>query len=457
VLLRQDPNAGSLSDTNASNSSDTASCHQCDLNDLFVPPQIAWLTNGENDRVCEDVMDFSSAARSYWDRLGSVAVRARAMSPPPWRQTLREKCLMHGNLTDFLVETLQRKHDNQTLMEQSPEAPFHQGLFIVFKGDSFMRITLTAFSSMMTANRTVLQKLEFDKKTYHKTHLFCCQGPQGLQGYREYNDCTVDYGAEKYLIRDKLVKGNTCLFWDRSDSFAAHVGHLRNWYSMEVTIVPDMIVANGGLHYTDWLSKRPMFYEDFAGALSSYAKDMSDWRGRDTSLVLVSSTQNSFYPWDPQRDAYETMRRAVSELQPWDVQRRVSYIDFHTMAGTDSCGFAHKFPARAYWETEQDQCGNNYTNADVHLSGGAYLHLAEIVSHILYQGRRRCDPGPFQPVTWTSSGFEEAQLRYMSKSIRNSSRPKSFPHMQAETGATDQALQDDLNLDPKMSVLTRPT
>merc|ERR1719188_2935468 len=173
--------------------------------------------------------------------------------------------------------------------------------------------------------------------------------------------------------------------------------------------VPDLFVTNGGSNYaTNDLAGLPGFRQaDFKRHLREHivrtADTVSSLPGSPTQVAYISSTYTGQGPtgqasrWDLQRDAYEYMRGIISSL-PRSAKVLTSYIDFHTLAGVDECGFSNKFPAFDFDRLDKpDPCGHNYIAKDPHLHGGAYKHQLELLLNLMSEGKRRCDPEPYIP------------------------------------------------------------
>lgn len=405
-------------------------CFECDLTNVFVPPAVSWLTPKEEGFVKEVFRNES--VRDYWARVGAAAGDRR----PGGSKPLYEQCNMPGHLNAFLAKTLERKRAAQRLDAEGAglRAPFHPGLFVILRGDSFLRMTFSGIVRTMSRNASVVEKAAYDNMHRKADRLLCCQGYGGDGTELEFTGCTmeyqmVDYQLQKQHVRGKLEQGQTCILWSYRAKMSRDVGFLQQWLSGPAyeASAPDMVVVNGGLHYHDWGREHPSFGPEWDEAVASYKEALSNPKGSSTILVAVASSCNTWHVWGPQRDAYEKMRQSVQSWEPAEVRRRVSYIDFHSLVGVDSCGFAHNFPAEEFWPIEKDSCGNNFVGADVHLNGGAYLHLGELLGFTLYQGKRRCDPEPWKPADsgpWKTDASDAQRISgYISRTISTRHRP----------------------------------
>jgi len=162
-----------------------------------------------------------------------------------------------------------------------------------------------------------------------------------------------------------------------------------------------------------------------------------------TRLVVMSSPYSIFSSWASQVSMFEDLRRHVAALTDAplrpppsitstinvDLQgdssrathggadrggsnggvfggggarSRTSYLDLHTLAAFDACGFSQRFPFRDYElvnhsnPRQANACGQRIKPKDPHLAGGFYLHAAELALHLLRPlAPRRCDPPPY--------------------------------------------------------------
>jgi len=375
-----------------------AECFPCNLRNLYVPVDLAWqcppFTEGRVGPLA-----------GFWDDLNAEAKTRSHRN----MNTLQEQCDMRGSLNEFVATSLERKR-------HSVQGSAQKGLFLLFSGDSFMRITMVSMLTAMTNDDSVIRKAQFNLTLFHSPHVFCCEGYQGIGSNVSFHNCGMEYAGfdvpadeMKQLVRNRMSQGQVCLVWQFVQLWREQRSELGQW--MDVA-APDMLVVNGGLHYHDW-GPNQTFEKEFDVAMAAVNSSMLSPKGAQTSLVVVSSTYNSYHSWEPQAAAYEHVRNFVRSWRPEAVQGRVSYVDFHTLAGLDSCGFSHKFPAQAFREIVRDACGNFHVNSNIHLAGGAYLHLAELVSFVLFRERRRCDPAAFEPLDideWTPSSSEDAEL-----------------------------------------------
>jgi hypothetical protein len=203
-----------------------------------------------------------------------------------------------------------------------------------------------------------------------------------------------------------------CALWESINFFDEDVGGFEKWKSLG--LLPDLICVNGGAHYHDYAipppSKSPLFRED----IINYKANMQRWMEStetfleslepdDTTVLVVFSSPFSYFSeWQHQLAAFEDLRVAVASLRPL-AKQRASYVDFHTLAATDVCGFSNKFPSRMYEYGNKtkpglrNQCGHVLKPADAHLCGGAYMYAGELAFNLMRSRIRRCDPDPHQP------------------------------------------------------------
>lgn len=423
-------------------------CFECDLRNLYVPPSVAWASHDSWNFVQED--QIKEPIDHYW---GMVAYEARTKSHGG-SKPLREQCKMDAGLTKHLSVALHRKRKWAASASGSAKEHYHGGLFLHFHGDSFLRISMISMLRTMTREESVLQKAAFNKSTFHLGHLFCCRDYQGEGSKTEFVGCGLEFEDDDFpaseikpIIRSRLDEGQVCVLFQFRQRWSQESSSLDEWYDGNATTAaaPDLLVVNGGLHYHDW-GPNQTYEAQFDAAMAAYNRSLMSGNGYQTSMLILSSTYNSFHEWEPQRAAYEHVRGFVQDWQPAKVQSRISYIDLHTMAGVDSCGFSHRFPARKYWNSKPDACGNNFTNADIHLNGGFFLHTAELVGFTLFKNQRRCDPPPFEPIeeTLLVGGAGEgndglAMSKYITESLSNSSKPSLAAHARRKKARADSA------------------
>ena len=233
---------------------------------------------------------------------------------------------------------------------------------------------------------------------------------------------------------------------------------------------PDLMVVNGGLHrgHGDPFYDHNRMYDKGVrkGLLalgSAIERRGREWR---THVVVVSSTHNGMCseppwndskPWDTSGDCswageqrtYEAMREAVASIGTTvgtHAQRHVSYIPFHTLAGSDACGFSTRFPVVAYaqgtdaWNARPrpigttPDCHAGWGMADPHPMGGGYLHLLELLSIGLLMRLRHCDPPQHVAAIQGSTTlvrsievWERARARYEEGIRRLFPRSQIFP------------------------------
>jgi len=261
---------------------------------------------------------------------------------------------------------------------------------------------------------------------------------------------------------------------------------------VDVGVAPDLVVANGGAHYQVPELKPGVFGAEFEAWLRASASALEHELMRDSRLVVTSSPANGFLPWEPQAAAYEVIRAWVAfglrATHP-AAFARTSYLDLHTLAGTDGCGLASRFPHYAYIVKERNACGRHYVPSDAHLENGAYLHLIEVAVQIGalgtekeevveqqslsstrssagaaagYSGAmRRCDPPPYAPPQDAlafrevlGSGPPGDNLAFRMSSMKNVLTGKTFNKAPPKEGR-DQAFFDAMDHPPRAAVARR--
>jgi hypothetical protein len=325
-----------------------------------------------------------------------------------------------------------------------------------------MRIAFQQLVRSITAELDPLVAMNFkgdigNTPAVHVDHLFCCASLPDARNNSSglFTGCSVEAAGRDFVdmrvaVASKILprrrRQNTsssstfpeqegsqgdhhavwpvCIGLVFEVNFKDH-GLLSHWLQHEGgAVAPSALIANGGAHYvpaarlgaefstdlTAWLTGTQQAMETQTASAESAAlaahtmESKGDKRGRSggvrTRLILTSSPLNGYMEWEPQRLAYESMRRAVAASHPSassSSKSRTSYLDLHALAKVDACGFSRQFPHRAYEVIQRDACGHHYHCSDLHLSGGAYVHLVELALNLAVADRRRCDPPPHDP------------------------------------------------------------
>jgi len=292
-------------------------------------------------------------------------------------------------------------------------------LYISFVGDSFMRNTWRGLFLVIAREAAVRELVpSYQRDTYHKDHLFCCSTDEAMQlvalnktgaALRALgNNCTVKYshfcttGDNPTECNRSLAdvqaqwhrSGAVCASWVLQPTFkhrmASHLGkHYRN--------APNLWVVNGGLHYT--LSQtnstrfqpgRRAFKADLTNFLSAMRQNLK--AAPRAALALIGTTRSLYPDWKSTVAANDFARSLVAELSA-SVGGRASYIDLPGLVQADDCGMPHNFPFVCMEPANgTDACGNRVIPKDVHFPEAAYLHLAEILLHMLWLNRPICPP-----------------------------------------------------------------
>lgn len=290
-----------------------------------------------------------------------------------------------------------------------------------------MRITFIELVRSMTHDAAVLKKADFNKTTYHQSHLFCCRQEKDSQGGFKFDGCSMRYASHdirprqfKGRVQEAVANGSVCAVWQFENQFKDQGLTLQDWTSGRDGVAPDLLMVNGGLHYPFSRDKElDAFKHDFESWLGSAAQTIDSRLRGLTQLVVVSSTLNGWYPWERQRAAYELLREGVANLQPQAARKQTSYIDFHTLVGSDTCGFSTKFPARFYQKLRTaDSCGHHYRCSDPHMNGGAYIHLLELGLNLMSERKRRCDPPPHKASSALINDHEPPYSAYIEARLK---------------------------------------
>lgn len=367
----------------------TPDCVQWDLRDVPVAPSIAW--DGK------DLWHFDPP--EFWKQMSAALARLG-----------KEDVHQHFDLKRTKDALLHKMAMNN-----------EQGLFLLFHGDSFLRMTYQnlLYALVGTESRP---PPDIIIPAHQSPQLICCS-QAAVAMAPSAKGCSIHFGQAdnrnssaydiplntfQQTVRRYVSNGDVCAVWTMYEHFG---GDLHDFTSGPDAITPDLYAVNGGLHYVenfDCITHRcgpgggqkfrnEDFEHDLRKRIDSFAEHISSSPGSSTQFVVVSSSWNSWGRWEDQAHAYEHMRSVVSNLPP-TVKDRTPYIDFHTLVGTDACGFTNKFPAFRYEMLETpDPCGHHYINKDPHLHGGAYKYLLELLLNLMSEGQRRCDPVPHSP------------------------------------------------------------
>jgi len=206
------------------------------------------------------------------------------------------------------------------------------------------------------------------------------------------SDCTVWFDLPSrrnswHEVAQKVNTGSVCAMWTLHARRAFESRDLED--ALEHGLDTDLLVVNGGLHYPCYHSTPgSVDHELFERDLRTFVNSTSHLMR--TSLphlkrVFVSSTSNQVtcpgaIGWTLESSRYLLMKRLLMAARDVDVALRSFYIPLHEMAHVDRCGFSHRFRNPLGWKrlAEPDACGNNRTYGDIHLSGSAYVHLADL-------------------------------------------------------------------------------
>jgi hypothetical protein len=389
-------------------------CFVVDLASVHVPQSIAWIRPHE-DAYLEELGDLARKGKTlqvdpnaliplwtYWERIGEAALVNRTGSV----------LCSSSHITSNFLRMIENRRDMS-------------GVFVVFRGDSHMRVTFQQVVRYLTKDVDALTAMNFagfvgGVPRGHLDHLFCCRESPPPMSPHGFSGCSVEVAGRDFEDINQLVLNRTLSQGSKKPSCTLCIAFifagtfqdpdmLQQW--VDSGIHPDVLIANGGAHYVPESRLVSHFLPQLSAWIHSTHRAMELQVGRTTSLILVSSPLNGFMEWRPQQTAYEFMRSSVSNRSGTFVadhpraRERTSYVDFHTLAGVDDCGFSTRFPHRSYEVVQRDRCGHHYHPSDVHLAGGAYVHLAEVLVDIAASGQRRCDPSPFQPTSASGEGL----------------------------------------------------
>ena len=312
-----------------------------------------------------------------------------------------------------------------------------------------MRIAFNMLLKQLTQNETVIAGVEYNKKTYHLDHFVSCpphpddtsttrpQFPDSSCIVEVLNTTKIDSALIPSTTRllsfddfmpaltSRLAAGWLCVLWSHKDFWdnfgkplAKDFGSLQFWLNLD--LMPDLILVNDGAHYREFskepqqMSSRHQMTRDYYEWIRNLPWQFDKWLKHAvltldslptesiSTLVITSTPPSHLSSWPVQIAAYEHIRQAVMRLQS-PAKNRISYIDFHTLSAIDICGFPIKFPFLMYDMVDKhnpaavDSCNHHLKPAEVHLMGGAYLHLIELALNLLKVQTRRCDPLPYQP------------------------------------------------------------
>jgi len=161
---------------------------------------------------------------------------------------------------------------------------------------------------------------------------------------------------------------------------------------------PDLWVTNGGLHYaldrensTARHAGRRAWERGLRAFLSVMRLRLEE---APRAVLALIGTTRGVYPstWKPTVATNEIASSLVAKLSA-TVGERASYIDLPGLVRADDCGMPHNFPFRCMEPANgTDGCGNRVVPKDIHFTGAAYLHLAEILLHLLWRRRPMCPP-----------------------------------------------------------------
>ena len=420
-------------------------CALWDLALPSVPPATAWkrLTFTPRKEYSEDaefpMIAFTSNSEdvfSYWKEMARTNNASGVLG-------LHEAI----GLPVYAVEAISWARKNKLrLSEASMNNSVKSGLFLLLRGDSHMRITFNMLLKQLTQNKTVLAGVDYNKKTYHLNHLISCPPhPDNTTIHVMDSGCIVEIVNNSKIdmshmpmafrllsINDfmpvftsRLSAGWLCILWTLKDFWdpfgkppAGDFGTLQFW--LELNLMPDLVLVNDGAHYREYSKDTQQlnvhhqmtreyyewihsFPEQFDKWLMHAAKTLESLPPESMSTLVITSTPPSQFSSLPaQVAAYEHVQEAVKKMQS-PAKHRVSYVDFHTLAAIDVCGFPIKFPFLAYDRLDEhnatavDRCNHHLKPAEVHLMGGAYMHLIELALNLLRLQTRRCDPLPYKP------------------------------------------------------------
>jgi hypothetical protein len=349
-------------------------CVACNLSALAIPHALSWVRVGgeQGYHTYNDLSQFDAThainrtfnLEHYWERAEQGT------------RGLRAACKLHQTTAGALLATLHdkaRRHVSTGLALP--------GVLIMWVGDSFARETWNQLVRSVSG-RDLPQLLPSHLNYtfynhYHQNHLLCCSAAEATRLYARSGDseaaraalgahCTVEFEENhmtsedktpvnlvpfNHTLHDKLGAGELCAVWLLEHIFTrAQRSSVRSLVTHGVA--PDMLIRNGGLHY--YMGTQPKehvksgldFGSTFAGWFDDSVRAMK--LAPLMHLVIVSSTANNppdeiayaASAWAEQAVAYERIRAAVGAL-PEEFRRRTSYIDFHSLAGTDRCGFSH--------------------------------------------------------------------------------------------------------------------
>ena len=411
-----------------------SSCVGWDLsNDLSVPFELAFKAPRQPGLVAH--YGYPADIWSFFDRLEAANAAAG-------REGFHAGLRLPGTGHDAVAQILTRKKIEGGIAP--PPSLASSGLFVLLRGDSHMRIVFNMFVMRMTHDVATIKKSGYQRKTFHNPHLFCC-----TPGLRErlqppFENCTMEIihtdileTAVPGLLQARLGRGSVCIYWVPVMLWHEDVGVLQRWQLKG--LAPDVLAVNGGAHYREagfgssegngvqphedmrrfseyfdaWLASAASALERPAVPLGSGAGDQQATATAEagiatapiTHLVILSSPPSRWSSWGQQVEAYEHVRSSVATgtLLSRAARDLTSYLDVHSLADVDVCGFSERFPAQGYNLVDpanasaKDRCGHGYTPGDPHLMGGFYIMVGELLLSLLRGGVRRCDPPPHVP------------------------------------------------------------
>lgn len=347
---------------------------QCDLRAVQVPAGVAWDLTGATG-------EFSTPAEvsNYWSRV----------------RTMEDKMGLgqHGLHALCGVEQSPTAKLAKLLFARSSEGR-KEGLLLLWAGDSFMRINFVQFiRSVVAADSSIHEKLAYNKSRYHLDHAVCCAKGHGDALLRDCHAFLEQPASTGMLdtMQQSVNEGMVCAMWKLANHFPETTVLLRGLSDRDLE--PDLLVANGGLHYGCGPEEPGGPFQIDLGQVLNVSASLMMQTMRHMKRVFVGSTTN---PWcfseklhkkiiiteGNQRERYAAMRRLVGANVEPSVDARTFFISLDDLADMDDCGYTHRFPARQYAAIgelgEQDSCGNAMHAMNPHLNGGAYIHLAEL-------------------------------------------------------------------------------
>ena len=391
-------------------------CWPCDYSHICVPREVAWLPPTHPNYTAEGSL--SGLVLSYWERTEEKCAG----------KDMRSSCgLERQSAVDTLIRAMHHAH--------------RRGMFLVWRGDSFMRISFMTLFKQIVQQEAVLARAHFNYSTYHLDHLLCCSADEASTAFSHGDlpaarrlfgaKCFVDFTSDLIgvRLRERLDAGQLCLMW-KNEPILRDYTYVRSLAPYE----PAMVTVNGGLHYSRGdlgpLHRRPSLEHNFTTHMQGWVNATAhaivrDTRLHDTAIVFITSPvsftraphgwqgneawRQSTVHWDRE------LRRLLPRFAHANRTRRpaaasLNFIDLEALAAVDRCGISHRFPARKFkWLAPPgDACGNRFSAIDPHYVGGAYEHLVELELGVLASSRPLCPPPPFVPWNSTFNNFSTA-------------------------------------------------